>query len=336
MSGKTITNQRTFQYESVMTNLQMKNDSDLQNRTSNFELFSSSECIALLTTNGIEAIAVVTLNALAIIVFLKERRLCKRSMYLTISLTIADMFNAWPVIIWSFSLGNECNIWTINYVSDPVQITGALLAFSLAVSVTNLAAISLERAHATFRPFTHRLMKKKVFGAAVASACLTSVLFTAIGLLRNQFNFISFTAKLKSGVFSFFLLSAPFFILVSYTTIAIKFYCGTHPQHHGAISRERKLTKTLFIVTFVSLTLLLPSLIVNSLGYISSWEIFETISYKTMWLLQYSLTFLLFANSFINPLLYAFKIPEFKRALLFLLCCRFRSEPLQVLPLNDM
>ena len=43
-----------------------------------------------------------------------------------------------------------------------------------------------------------------------------------------------------------------------YSSIAAKFYCGAHPQRHGAISRERKLTKTLFIVTVVSLILLLP------------------------------------------------------------------------------
>ena len=313
----------------------MSNDSDLQNRTSNFEFFSSSVCIALLTALGIEAIAIVTLNALAIIVFLKERRLRKRSMYLTISLAVADMFNAWPVILWIFSLGKECNIWTINVVSNPTKIAVTLILFCFpAVSITNLTAISLERMHATFRPFTHRLVKKKVFGAAVAAVWFTTGLFAVIIMLQIRFDVISNNKGL--GAYFSFVLCCPFIILVSYTSIAIKFHCGTHPQHHGAISRERKLTKTLFIVTVVSLILLLPSIISNVLAYISSRESFEAISHQKMRLLALSLNFLLWANSFVNPLLYAFKMPEFKRALLLLLRCRFRSEPVELFPLNDL
>ena len=312
----------------------MTNDSDLQNRTSNYEVFSSSMCIALLAALGIEAVAIVTLNALAIIVFLKERRLRKRSMYLTISLAVADMFNASCLILWIFSLGNTCNIWTINYLSNPIQITGALLAYFPAVSITNLAVISLERMHATFCPFNHRLIKKKMFGAAVAAVWFTAGLFTVIFFLRIQLNVILNNAEALA--YYSFVLCCPFIILISYTSIAIKFYCGTHPQHHGAISRERKLTKTLFIVTVVSLILLLPYLIAHFIAYVSSRESFEEISPQTRWLSEYFLTFLLYANFFINPLLYAYKMPEFKRALLLLLHCRFRSEPVQVFPLNDM
>ncbi|XP_068684893.1 melanocortin receptor 5-like [Montipora foliosa] len=334
MSGKnTNTYQRSFLNESIMTNFQMSNDSDVQNRASNFEFFSSSVCIALLTSLGSEAVAIVTLNILAIIVFLKERRLRKRSMYLTISLAVADMFNAWPVILWIFSLGKECNIWTINLVFNPtkIAIAVALNFYFKALSIINLTAISLERMHATFRPFTHRLVKKKVFGAAVVAVWFTAGLFTVIILL-----WIRFDVNAGLGAYFLFLLCCPFIILVSYASIGIKFYCGTHPQHHGAISRERKLTKTLFIVTVVSLSLLLPALIALFFGHVSSWKSFEAISHQTMWLLKYSLYSLICANSFVNPLLYSFKMPEFKRALLLLLCCRFRSEPVQVFPLNDL
>ena len=125
-------------------------------------------CIALLTTLGIEVIAIVTLNALAIIVFLKERRLRKHSMYLTISLTVAVIFNAWRVILCIFSLGNDCSIWKIYYVSNAIELTGGLLAYFPSVSITNLTAISLERTHATFRLFTHRLLK---IGVVWGSRC---------------------------------------------------------------------------------------------------------------------------------------------------------------------
>ncbi|XP_068708040.1 octopamine receptor beta-2R-like [Montipora foliosa] len=165
----------------------MTNDSHHQNRTvtPNFEPFSSSECIAWLTVLNIEAVAIVTMNALTIIIYLKERILRKRSMYLVISLAVRDMFVTYNLIVESLVLGNDCNFWKIN-LSRSLEI--ATVFYSLAyffplASVTNLAAISLERMHATFRPFKHRLIKKKVFGAAVAGVWFTAALSTAITFL---------------------------------------------------------------------------------------------------------------------------------------------------------
>ena len=162
----------------------MANDSHHQNRTvtPNFEPFSSSECIAWLTVHNIEAVAIVTMNAFTIIIFLKERILRKRATYLVISLAVADMFVTYNVIFDSLLLGDECNLWTINLFRsfDIFTCFASLAHFFTTACVANLAAISLERMHATFRPFKHRLMKKKIFGAAVAGVWFTAVLSTAI------------------------------------------------------------------------------------------------------------------------------------------------------------
>ena len=206
-----------------------------------------------------------------------------------------------------------------------------------AASVTNLAAISLERMHATFRPFKHRLIKKKIFGAAVAGVWFTASLSSAIvfsPFFLGRSDITTFFHVLAS--YLSLRLCCLFIVLVSYSSIAIKVYCGTHPQHHCAISRERKLTKTLFIVTIVSLILVLPFTILEICVYLSLGEIFETISYPTWLHLIYSLAFLFYANSVINPLLYALKMPEFKRALFLLLRCRSRPQPFKVFPLNDL
>ena len=319
----------------------MVNDSHHQNRTvtPNFEPFSSSECIAWLTVLNIEAVAIVTMNAFTIIIYLKERILRKRSMYLVISLAVADMFVACNLIFESLLLGDECNLWTINLLRS-LEIF--MVYFSLwhlfpLASVVNLAAISLERMHATFRPFKHRLIKKKIFGAAVAGVWFTAALFTAI-VFSSLFLGSSDTTSFFQALASYFalLFCCLLITVVSYTSIATKFNCGTHPQHHGAIRRERNLTKTLFIVTIVSLILVMPFTIFWFVFCVTSGEMFETISYQTWPHLSYSLVCLLYANSLINPLLYALKMPEFKRALFLLLRCRYRSEPVQVFPLNDL
>ena len=317
----------------------MANDSHHLNRTvtPNFEPFSSSECITWLTVLNIEAVAIVTMNALTIIIYLKERILRKRSMYLVISLAVADMFVTSNLITVSLVLGNDCNFWKINLFRSLWIIMVNSTHFFPAASVANLAAISLERGHATFRPFKHRLMKKKVFGAAVAGVWFTAALSTAITCSTLFLGHSDMTA-ISQGLASYFalLFCCLLIIVVSYTSIATKFNCGTHPQHHGTIRRERKLTKTLFIVTIVSLILMMPFTIFWFLFHVTSGEIDETISDETWPRLVLSLECLFYGNSLINPLLYALKMPEFKRALFLLLRCRYRSEPVQVFPLNDL
>ncbi|XP_068691799.1 substance-K receptor-like [Montipora foliosa] len=310
----------------------MANDSHHQNRTvtPNFEAFSSSECIAWLTVLNIEAVAIVTMNALTIIIYLKERILRKRSMYLVISLAVADMFVAYTLIVEILFLGNECNFWKINsfWSFEITIIFFSLSHFVPAASVANLAAISLERMHATFRPFKHRLIKKKIFGAAVAGVWFTAALSTAIVFSIIYLGRLDITTSYHvKALYYLFLVCCLFIMVVSYTSIATKFNCGTHPQHHGAIRRERKLTKTLFVVTIVSLILMMPFTISWFLFLFTSGKMVETISHETLLHLELSLDCLFYGNSLINPLLYALKLPEFRRALFLLLRCRYRSEP---------
>ena len=161
------------------------------NIISSFPVFSSSECIAWLTVFGIETAAIVALNVLTIIVYLKERRLRKRSMYLVINQAVADMFVGASVVSQSWLLGWECDFWTIHYFSVPFFfVTFVLFVFPTA-SLINLAAISLERTHATFRPLKHQLLKKNIFGAVIATVWITAGLFASKywGLIFPNFNF---------------------------------------------------------------------------------------------------------------------------------------------------
>ena len=70
----------------------MGHRSEQQYSTSFLTFISLSECIAWLTVYGIEAVAIIVLNALTAIIYLKVHSLRKRSMYLVISLAVADMF----------------------------------------------------------------------------------------------------------------------------------------------------------------------------------------------------------------------------------------------------
>ena len=253
-------------------------------------------------------------------------------MYLVISLAVADMFVGGERIYQILSLGKDCNFWTIKLYKIVTVHTFSIYFFP-AASLTNLAVISWERMHATFRPFKHRLIKKKIFGAAVVTVWFTAGLFTAIVLSPFLFD-ISWSHV--NGAYFSFLLFCLFNILVCYTAIATKLCCGTHPRRHGAMRRDKKLTKTLFIVTVVSSILVLPRIVFWVHFYFPLGGKFDTISYQARLHLKYSVTCLFCANSFINPVVYVFKMPEFKRALFLLFCCRYDSERVQVFPLNDI
>ena len=245
----------------------MANHSQQQNETSFFTSFSApgsfsaSGCFAFLTVYGIEAVAIVMLNALAIIVYFKERSLRKRSMYLVINQAVADMFVA-ATLIFEFLLGgHRCELWTVNRIThfNHFLIIAIMVLYTVLplASLINLGAISLERMHATFRPLKHRLVKKKIFGAAVAIVWITAgALPTGIA---SQMDFQTSFFERISYVSSF--LFCLLTIVVSYSSMAIKIVYGTQPQHRSATNRGRKLTKTLFIVTVISLLLTLPYII---------------------------------------------------------------------------
>ena len=313
----------------------MANHSQQQNATSPFAWLSAYECIAWLTVFGMEAVAIVTLNALTIFVYLKERSLRRRSMFLVINLAVVDMFVGASVITDYWFLGYICDFWMINRKNPFSLLIIALSLFFPMASAINLGAISLERTHATLRPFKHRLIKKKIFGATVAIVWITAGLFSTSYVLIVVLQPLSFeTRRIFFVLYLSFLLFCLLIIVASYSSTAIKIVCGTQLHHHGATSRERKLTKTLFIVIVVSLLLTLPSII---LATHDSPTLTMLISRRTMFRLHYSFLFLGYANSLANPVLYIFRMPEFKRALFSFLHCRSqpqRSAP--VFPLNEM
>ena len=137
-----------------------------ENKNSSFTLFSTSECIAWLTLVGMASVGIVMLNALVITVYLKVRSLRKRSMNLVINQVVADMSFGGCVITRFCFLGKRCKFWSITFLNFP-----SLIAFQvwyrciLFATGANLAAISVEKMHATFRPSKHRIIKRKMFGA---------------------------------------------------------------------------------------------------------------------------------------------------------------------------
>ena len=111
-------------------------------------------------------------------------------------------------------------------------------------------------------------------------------------------------------------------ICVFYTSIALKFWCGTRPPSHGVADRQRKLTVILFIMTIVSVLLWLPYVVYTFVlrsGLVR-------FSFLTHLRLRLSFTLLYHTNSLVNPIIYTIRMPEFRRALLILFKRRQRQN----------
>ena len=180
-------------------------------------------------------------------------------------------------------------------------------------SLVNLAAISLERMHATLFPFEHRVIKKKVYAMAIAAIWfLTSLRETVqIVLFKTQGN--SHLAVSFSGITLILYWSLPLFLIcVSYVAIFIKVRFSPNPRHHGATNRERKLTATLLIVTLASLMTWLPFITFRIITYwhedvLSGWY-----PQRSFFHIRMTLAAFVGANSLANPIVYVIRLPEFR------------------------
>ena len=242
-----------------------------------------------------EFILIFIINALTIIAFARNRHLRKRTTYLIINLTVADLLVgtvSGPLGIFKTKSGHGSS-WR------EFCILTFIFLFPVS-SLANLSLISLERLHATLDPFRHCLIGKWVYFKVIICCWLLVLGLAAL----SAFLF------LHEQVASMYLLaSLTVFILmiltISYIIIIVKVTSNPPPQQFGSVFSDRKLSVTLSIVAVVSILTMLP------------WAISAVIPVTTWSPLSYKKTanLLFFANSMVNPLIYAIRMQELRKAL---------------------
>ena len=262
----------------------------------------TSSCIPWCAVLSIECLVIVILNITTITVFVKQRQLQRKSTYLIIHLAIADLLVgaiSGPMQVHAFMAFCYKEVWDITFSR-------------ISLAIVNLAFISLERVHATYRPFKHRLIKKWLYRLVIAFIYLSTICKGTIEIVTDwPLNSIWVYC-------SYFILLV--LVCLCYISIYIKVRCSRQHQLHGAAGlRERKLTSTLFLVTFASLLTFLPITIWESMIFlhnisIPNWSTYLKIAGTTRTLFL--------ANSLINPILYAVRMPEFRVGILKLVFCR--------------
>lgn len=266
-----------------------------------------------------QAIGILLSNCMTIVTFGLNKHLRRRSVYLLINLSIADfLVGMLPLPLYIYLVGQDYSTW-----SKPSPQVHAILLhvyhyldiFTGLTSIMNLALISLERMLATVWPLRHRVTTSRAYISLVISTWIFAAIVAAVttyisGSFKDH-------AVYAAWVSFFFLLSSLLLIIVSYSVVFANFKlcsqnvigkCRVRQSHY----QNKKLAKTLLIVTAASILTWFPFAIINGIHYYTYLQINKTALFVIK-LLHYM-------NSLINTFIYASRMPEFRAALVRLAC----------------
>ena len=255
-----------------------------------------------------ELILIVIINVFTLIAFARNSHLRKHTTYLIINLTVADLLVG-AVTGPQEAFGQDLKLGHgFSWQGFSVLTSG--LIFPLA-SQANLSLISLERLHATLYPFRHCLIDKWLYFKVIIGswmitllvACTMAVLEMLI-LATIPYTFLCYTCLTL------------FIITVSSVVITTKVKKNPLLHDFNAVASERKLSVTLSIVTVVSILTILPT---SVWGLISQY-ILNYMSGAAFNQMNKTVVLLYYANSIVNPLIYAIRMQEFRKAFKVLSC----------------
>ena len=268
-------------------------------------LRSRSEGIALCSALSLACVFIVFGNLLTIILFAVNKGLRKKSLFLVINMAFADlMLGSVSLPIYIYRIGDTYELWSGRYPSSlSIFYMGVDTAFSQA-SLISAAFISGERFYAIYWPFKHKTLLLRIYRVLIfvvwTLALLTSAFWTALNY------FFSFKHAMYTWIpYTFVII---FIICGCNIGICRKFQRGSDAsRQQNRAAQNKRLTKTLLFVSVLALLSWLPLVIMNFLIFVFHvsipWRFYEMVN-----VVNYS-------NSFVNPIVYALRIPQFRQGL---------------------
>ena len=260
----------------------------------------------------IEITVVFLLNAFTLAIYTRNRHLRKRSTFLIINLTVADLLVG--TVVGLLQILEPDNLERDLAFSWQSFVYWTLHELFLVASLANISLISLERLHATLFPFRHCLVGKRVY--------LTIILYSW-----------SFALTLSSVIALLYLRASPAFVYVCAAHISLSVLILTlsnaiiisavknnplSPNAGPILSTERKLTVTLFIVSVASFLTILPW----AISTVVPQHIWSKLCPEVISRIRSSFELLYLFNSIVNPLIYAVRMQEFRKAARNLFCTK--------------
>ncbi|XP_015747658.1 PREDICTED: medium-wave-sensitive opsin 1-like [Acropora digitifera] len=230
---------------------------------------------------------------------LMRKKFRKRPQFLLISLAFADLLVGCATTLYVIV---ECRFFALLFVFNIFDMFAGLS------SIFHLAVISLERLHATLRPFRHRQLSLKAYWIAIATPWVLSSSVSTLMLTR-------FRGMLHAGVpliIVIICLTTPLLITCfSYLVIWRKRRIAPENVRSFRQNQEARLSMTIFLVTAASFITWIPFLFFNIMATV------HLISESA----GFCIKLLQFSNSVVNFVIYIIRFPSYRKALFSLCRC---------------
>ena len=237
------------------------------------------------------------------------------------NMAFADlMLGAFTLPFYIFFVGRYYQLWTAKYDFDNRAYQIFYTSFDtmfLFGSYMSAAFISCERFYAVFWPFRHRSLSTRTYRVIIF------LLWTFAVLVSSLITLLHFLSSFESSLYASVPVLLGLTVAICVCNIAIwrNFqHESVDSQHRNGASRNRRLTKALLLVSILALLCWLPLIILNILIYIT-----KTSIPSKFYLMVNALNY---ANSFVNPIVYVFRITEFQQALRS--CCTKRRPAIKM------
>ncbi|EDO33810.1 predicted protein, partial [Nematostella vectensis] len=254
------------------------------------------------------AMLVIFFNGLVLVSFFKNKTLRTRTNYFIASLAWADFLvgaisiPGWLALVLTTYYGWEYNLLMLDVWTSFDMLAGI-------GSIYHLMALSWDRLCAIVWPLKHRLYTRRKY---IYILCLV----WGCALLVSGFSTIGNKADAK--LYNILVIGVCFFlpllvVLVTQGTIFVKIrhterqhIDQQNSSHSRSLKREVRAAKAISIMVFLFVIGWLPFFTISLLSFAAG-VTYTANAIFAVKLLQYS-------NSFFNPILYAQKFPEFRRA----------------------
>ena len=258
-------------------------------------------------TYGIVALAVIVTNGTTIEAFRQSRLLRKFGHCFLVNLAVADFMVgmvALPMYIYLISSSSYSPISA--KLTAPQALHIAVDQFSGMASVFTLTVISLERVYAIYCPLRYRTVSQATYYVVLCDVWILAAALTGTWVL-------TFLEIIHDDIFAFSLALLSFASLLimslSYACLWLRIKLWSRNQQRIPGEKERSLAKAIGLVIIIFLLTWSPFHIMNILINFKA-SLFDEFPYQVIYVAK----FLHYSNSFMNPFIYCFKIPEFRRA----------------------
>ena len=267
-----------------------------------------SEGMAWRIVYALEGLLIVAGNLVTIVLFVVNKNLRKKRFFLVVNMALVDLF--YGAVKMSFNVYfiyiDKYEIWTENRSSAAFDYFYNFITFFLVQGSLMCAAIICgEMFYAVHWPLKHRTLSRRVYRIVIILTWTMAFLVSFTCTLLFHLTSRKLAVNIMMAIFWTLLSMVCGCNIGIWRTFRRRNIALVQPNH--ALQHTR-LTKTMLLVSILALMSWVPILIVTfliSCGVAISWRIY------------YVTVALNVSSSFLNPVIYALRIPEFRRSMGF-------------------